>query len=81
MTMRGLIWCSSDVYRLYFEHPFCVRYLSLAALGLQAPGDSCQPSPGFFTHRVARGTLPASTYSNEDVGALGRYSTEDKCGA
>jgi hypothetical protein len=81
MTMRGLIWFSSDVCRLYFEHPFRVQYLSLAALGLHAPGSSRQLYPGFLTHRVARGTLPVSAYSNEDAGTLGRHSAEDGCGA
>jgi hypothetical protein len=81
MTMRGLIWFSSDVCRNCFEHPFLVRYLSLAALGLQAPGISHQPYPGFLTHRAAPGTLLVSTYSNEDAGTLVRYSAEDECGA
>jgi len=81
MTMRGLIWFSSDVYRLSFEYPFRMRNLSLAELGLQAPGSSRQLYPGSFINRVARGTLPASTYSNEDTGTLGRYFAEDVCGA
>jgi hypothetical protein len=79
--MRGLIWFSSVVCRLHFEHPFGVQYLSLAALGLQAPGNSHQLGPGFLTQRVARVTLHASTYSNENTGTLGRYSAEDGCGA
>jgi hypothetical protein len=81
MTMRVLIWFSSNICRLYFEHPFRVQYLSLAALGLQPPGNSHQLCPGFLTHRVARGTLPASAYSIEDTGTPGRYSAEDECGA
>jgi hypothetical protein len=81
MTMRGLIWFSSDICRLYFEHPFRVRYLSLAALGLQAPGNSRQLCPGSLIRRVARGTPPSSTYNNEDTGTLGRHFAEDGCGA
>ena len=81
MTMRGLIWFSSDIYRLYFEHPFRMLYLSLAELGLQPPRNSRQLCPGFLTHRVDRGTLPASTYSNEDTGTLGRYFAKDGRGA
>jgi hypothetical protein len=79
--MRGLIWFSSDVCRLSFEYPFRVQYLSLAALGLHAPGNSRQLSPGFLIHRIARGTLPASAHNNEDTGTFGRYSAEDECGA
>jgi hypothetical protein len=81
MTMRGLIWFSSDVCRLYFERPFRVLHLSLVALGLQSPGNSRPIAPGFLIHRVARGSLHASTYNNEDTGTLGRYSAEDGCGA
>ena len=81
MTMGGLIWFSSDVYRLYFEHPFRVRDLSLATLGLQAPGSSSRLYPGFLAYRVALGTLQAGTYNNEDIGTLGRYFAEDRCGA
>jgi hypothetical protein len=76
-----LIWFSSDVYRLSFEHPFRVQYLSLAALGLHPPGSSRQPYPGFLTHHIARDTLHASTYNNEEIGTLARYSAEDRCGA
>ena len=81
MTMRGLIWISSDICRLHFEHLFRVFYLSLAALGLQAPVIRRQPCPGFLIYCVARGTPHASTYNNENTGALGRYSAEDGRGA
>ena len=76
-----LIWFSSDVPRLSFEHSFLVQYLSLAALGLQAAVNGRQLYPGFLTDRFGRGNLHASTYSNEDTGTLGRYSAEDGCGA
>ena len=70
MTMRGLIWLSSNICRHYFEHPLRVQYLSLVALGLQAPGNSRQLAPGFLTDHIACGTLPAGTYSNEDASTL-----------
>ena len=75
--MRRLIWFSSDVCRLYFGHSFRVQYLSLAALGLQAPRSYRQLCPGFLVHRVAPGTHHACANNNEDIGTLGRYSTED----
>src|SRR5229473_253925 len=81
MTMRGLTWFPSDVCRLHFEHPFRVQYVSLASLGLHPTGNSHQLCPGFLTYRLDRGTLPASTYNNEDTGTLGRYSAENRCGA
>ena len=80
MTMRSLIWFSSDVCRLCFGHSFRVRYLSLAALGLQAPGSDRQLCPGFLIHRVAPGTHHACANNNEDNGTLGRYPAEDGCG-
>ena len=77
-----LIWVSSDVPRLSFEHSFPVLYLSLAALGLQqAPGNNHRFCPGFLTHRVGRGNLYDCAYNNEDTGTLRRYSAEVGCGA
>ena len=79
--VKGLTCYASDVGRLHFEHPLRGPALFLAPLGLQNTSPYRGTSPGFWVHSVAFGIVHASTDNIANIGTLGRYTTEDRCGA
>lgn len=55
--------------------------VSLASLGLYSADHNHQHHSGFPSDRITCGALHASTDRPKDIGAFGRYSSEDRCGA
>jgi hypothetical protein len=50
-------------------------------MGLQSPVNNRQLRPRLRVYCVTRDTLHARANNNANLGSLGRYSPEDRCGA